>query len=742
MKRDRNELIKFKKYIAGDCSVVCQIYSKQQDRAHFTRIVEGKLTSVVITTLFNANVQNKMDIGMTINPCEGGRRASNVREITFLFVDCDNGKYNLDRLPALPIAPHLVVQTSPENYHAYWRITGCSKTEFKQIQKQLAVKLETDEQITDAGRAMRAAGTLNWKRGKPFRTVIAHLNESAKPILLTTFIERMQLDAGEAVAPATVLADQHPNSSENATPTATPELRTRILQGLEHLPADDRSVWLQAGMAIHSADRSDGGYRLWRTWSKRSKKYDEGTQRSTWSHFKPNGGIRIETLFYLARRFNGGNVINFDEMSVAEMFIKEAHETLRYDFQNQEWLWYDGITWRVDPQSPFRMVHRFIKVLSESGKGALSEGVRRFRNTATFRGIVSQAEFDGVMHISAYAFDKRTDLFALENGVVNLTSGLFRQSVPGDYLRRKAGVKYEQGADCPVWKRFMREICCEDKDLYRFLRRALGYTLFGEAKEQVFFIAIGSGGNGKGTLMRTVQRIFGEYATSVAPNLLTSAYSGNAKGPSPALANLRGARLVICSELPTGRRFDEAFIKQYAGGDEITARATYGDVFSFKPEGKLWLSANDPPEMRADDEAMWRRVVPIPFNKKFVGAQRDNDLESKLAGEYPGIFNWLLIGAKEYATDGLGECTAVEKLKQKMLRDADSVLAWVSERCVRDTSLVVPSAVAYNDYLSLMKKYGRKWLSVPAFRASLDKKGFHPKRRSKTNVFIGLQIQQ
>jgi putative DNA primase/helicase len=331
---------------------------------------------------------------------------------------------------------------------------------------------------------------------------------------------------------------------------------------------------------------------------------------------------------------------------------------------------------------------------------------------------------------------------AVKNGVINLRTGIFRPAVAEDYLRRKANVEYSEMAECTTWKTFMRSITCEDRELYKYIRRALGYTLFGNANLQLFFLAIGSGGNGKGTLMRTVQKIMGDYATSVAPNLLTSAYSGNVNGPTPALAKLYGARMVVCSELPTGRKLDDAFIKQYAGGDEITARATYGDVFSFTPEGKLWLSANEPPEIRANDEAMWRRVKPIPFNAKFEGGRRDDDIEKKFIAEYPGILMWLVRGAQDYAASGLGTCSAVERLETRMQQDADSILAWLSERCVQKVDSETQSSSAYDDYLDFMRKIRRKALSPSAFRTGLEYKGVHHKRKKNGNYYKGFCIQE
>src|SRR5262249_57095197 len=63
--------------------------------------------------------------------------------------------------------------------------------------------------------------------------------------------------------------------------------------------ADERDVWLQCGMAIKD-HFGDSGRPLWNDWSRRSTKFDERDQDTTWRSFKRNG-ITIATVFYQAK---------------------------------------------------------------------------------------------------------------------------------------------------------------------------------------------------------------------------------------------------------------------------------------------------------------------------------------------------------------------------------------------------------------------------------------------------------
>ena len=128
-------------------------------------------------------------------------------------------------------------------------------------------------------------------------------------------------------------------------------------------------------------------------------------------------------------------------------------------------------------------------------------------------------------------FDANPALFAVSNGVIDLKSGNFREGEPGDYLSRQATATYDPAAACPRFMEFLNFITCGDREYAAYLQRALGYTLFGHAGEQVLFIVIGRSGNGKGTLFRLIAKVLGPYVTAVAPNLLSKAYSGKSQQP-------------------------------------------------------------------------------------------------------------------------------------------------------------------------------------------------------------------
>ena len=113
---------------------------------------------------------------------------------------------------------------------------------------------------------------------------------------------------------------------------------------------------------------------------------------------------------------------------------------------------------------------------------------------------------------------------------------------------------YDCHASCPRWIRFLWEIFAGDKELIRYIQRALGYSLTGLTIEQVWWLLYGTGANGKSTLQNVVKYTLGTYARTIPFNAILLP---ERQIPDD-LAGLPGKRFVFASEAnrgpPTERR--------------------------------------------------------------------------------------------------------------------------------------------------------------------------------------------
>lgn len=73
-------------------------------------------------------------------------------------------------------------------------------------------------------------------------------------------------------------------------------------EALYVLDADDREVWLRAGMALHSTGWGTPAYAMWTSWAQQSDKFDAKDQIRTWDSFKPReNGVSLAWVFGQAR---------------------------------------------------------------------------------------------------------------------------------------------------------------------------------------------------------------------------------------------------------------------------------------------------------------------------------------------------------------------------------------------------------------------------------------------------------
>ena len=103
-----------------------------------------------------------------VNQGDGqGRSAANVITVRAHVLDLDGAPLDPVMKPCLP--PHIVVESSPEKWHAYWLVEGCPLQEFKARQHALATRFNGDMAVCDLPRVMRLPGFWHQK-GSPFQT--------------------------------------------------------------------------------------------------------------------------------------------------------------------------------------------------------------------------------------------------------------------------------------------------------------------------------------------------------------------------------------------------------------------------------------------------------------------------------------------------------------------------------------------------------------------------------------------
>ncbi len=93
-----------------------------------------------------------------------------------------------------------------------------------------------------------------------------------------------------------------PEKQSRTTKILPPNEIKRIRAALGYIPADDRDQWRNVGMALNDTGAGDQAFGLWCEWSEQSEKFDLKDQRRVWESFTLGGGIKLGTLFEIAKQ--------------------------------------------------------------------------------------------------------------------------------------------------------------------------------------------------------------------------------------------------------------------------------------------------------------------------------------------------------------------------------------------------------------------------------------------------------
>ena len=443
---------------------------------------------------------------------------------------------------------------------------------------------------------------------------------------------------------------------------------------------------------------------------------------------------------------------SWDEAGMADLFSECYQNDTRYCPEAKSWYTYDGGRWQKDVGSLLvsSKIKEFVRLMAlycgeipdeEKRKqymGFVSKmGDRRFRD----RMMKDAADS---MTIAAAEFDTHPYLINCKNGTYDLETMTFREHDWKDFLTMQTNFEYTmQEVTCPRWEQFIKEVTQDNKDKADYLQRALGYSILGTGKEECMFILHGkTTRNGKSTMLDAIQHLLGDYSTVAPVELICrNERQKNAEAANPVLARLKGKRMVTMSESDTAGKLDEATIKQYTGGEDITARELYQSAITFKPQFTMWLSCNDLPAVKDKSLFASDRVRVIEFNRHFSDEEQDKGLKDyfETPEAMKGIFTWLVTGYFKYRRFGLRMCDDMKKVIKQYEKDNDLVLQFLEEKCEGTDEGYTKAKTLYDNYKIWCKSNGYYVCSMKKFNAELTT---HPEWYHEKSLIAGVTVYQ
>ena len=349
-----------------------------------------------------------------------------------------------------------------------------------------------------------------------------------------------------------------------------------------------------------------------------------------------------------------------------------------------------------------------------------TEQARTLRSKNTVAAVESLARANKHSVARADDFDNDKMLLGTPGGTVDLRTGQMRTSKRSDMITKLTTCAPAPGTP-KRWLAFLHEIFDGDAELIAFMQRAAGYALTGNTNEHKLLFLYGGGRNGKSVFLNALFDIWGDYARrSAAETFLHTVGDKHGTG----IAGLHGARLVVGSELPKGKTWDEAVVKDLTGGEKLTGRFMRGDFFDFDPQMTLMIAGNTMPSFRGVDEAIRARVVLVPFTVTIPPEKRDRYLGDKLAAEAPQILQWAIEGALQWQARGLDVPASVAAASRSYFDDEDTIGQFIGDEILQEVGAFTSSADLHLRFTQWGEKQGLNSWTQRTLVKELKARGF------------------
>ena len=297
----------------------------------------------------------------------------------------------------------------------------------------------------------------------------------------------------------------------------------------------------------------------------------------------------------------------------------------------------------------------------------------------------------------------------------------------------------DEGMD--IWLEALDTFFCGDTELIEYVQKVIGLAAIGKVYEEFIIIAYGDGANGKSTFWNTIARVLGTYSGKISSDILTM---GNKVNAQPEMAELKGKRLIIASEMQEGVRLNTAMVKQLCSTDEIQACKKYKDPFHFVPSHQVVLYTNHLPKVGANDDGIWRRLKVIPFNAKIKG---NSDIKNYADYLYEkagsAIMKWIIEGAEKVSkTDHKVEDPKCVKDAVAAYRDDNDWLGhFLTDCCDVGKDLEEKSGEFYQQYRAYCIQNGEYIRSTTDFYAAIEQAGFFRHKTNKGSFVHGVKLK-
>lgn len=272
-------------------------------------------------------------------------------------------------------------------------------------------------------------------------------------------------------------------------------------------------------------------------------------------------------------------------------------------------------------------------------------------------------------------------------------------------------VTYDQSAYCADLDKMLNRVFLGDREVIDLFEEMIGYCLIKSNRYQKAFIMIGSGSNGKSTILDLIEEFLGAANYSSLPlEQVTDRFNK---------AELEHKLANIGDDIDNVAIKDSGTLKKMISGESITVERKGERPFKFRPYAKHIYSANAIPRSFDKSEGFYRRWIFIPFNATFSPDDPDYDpmifdkITTDQALSY--LLNLALKGARRLMKQGrFTQPASVANALDAYRIENSTTLSWIQDKGIDAEYLLANSTdKIYSDFSDWCKTSGVKQVNIP-----------------------------
>jgi len=237
---------------------------------------------------------------VTVNQTDlKGRSLANIVKVRALFVDLDGSP--IQPIKDLPedLQPHIIIESSPNKWHAYWLVNNCTLEQFKPLQQALAAKFDGDKAVCDLPRVMRLTG-FSHNKAASFITRIHTMQDNLPPYSVNKLIVGLGLNNDKKPkSQAAIVAISAIDDDFTIGLPPEEDVINDLKSALEYLSCEPYHEWSDVGQALKTL--GNVGLKLWLTWSSKSVKFDRAEAIRKWRYELEGTRTSYKAIFTKAK---------------------------------------------------------------------------------------------------------------------------------------------------------------------------------------------------------------------------------------------------------------------------------------------------------------------------------------------------------------------------------------------------------------------------------------------------------